>query len=143
MLERKRSKCVMDEPRQSPILLDVAPGGDGEFDRSFLEKLGHPVSVCHGPAANEQCPILSGQRCPLFEEAHGVVYALDLDRPDHRAILDRYCREARPDLPIRVVVRPGQAERYAALLADVQMWEHEPSVADLDGFAAEVEATDR
>jgi hypothetical protein len=133
----------MEEPRQGPILLDVAPGEDGEFDRRFLEKLDHPVLVCHGPAGDELCPILGGQGCPLFEEAHGVVYALDLDRPLHRAILDRYRREARPDLPIRVVVHPEQAERYAALLADVEIWEHEPSVADLDGFAAEVEASDR
>jgi hypothetical protein len=29
------------------------------------------------------------------------------------------------------------------VLADVEIWEHEPSVADLDGFAAEVEASDR
>ena len=42
-----------------------------------------------------------------------------------------------------LVVRTDQAGRYAALLAEVEAWEHEPSVADLDGFAAEVEATDR
>jgi hypothetical protein len=29
------------------------------------------------------------------------------------------------------------------LLEDVEVWTHEPSVADLDGFAAEVEANDR
>jgi len=33
--------------------------------------------------------------------------------------------------------------RYADLLADVEVWRREPSVADLDGFAREVEAADR
>ena len=28
------------------LILDVTPA-DGEYDRSFLEKLGHPVLVCH------------------------------------------------------------------------------------------------
>jgi hypothetical protein len=139
----RKEGCAMEEPRQGPILLDVPPGGDGEFDRTFLERLDHPVSVCHGPAVNDLCPLLGGQGCRLFEEAHGIVFALDLDRPQHRDILDRYCKDAAPGLPIRVVVRSDQAERYAGLLADVEVWEHEPSVADLDGFAAEVEATDR
>ena len=46
-------------------------------------------------------------------------------------------------MPIRAVVRPGQRERYADLLGSFEVWEHEPTVADLDGFAAGVEATDR
>jgi hypothetical protein len=133
----------MKDSHQAPILLDVPPGGDGEFDRTFLERLDHPVSMCHGPAEDAICPLLGGEGCPQFEEAHGIVFALDLDRPQHRDILRRYRKDAAADVPIRVVVRPGQAERYAAVLADVEIWEHEPSVADLDGFAAEVEATDR
>jgi len=133
----------MRERQQGAILLDVSAGAAGEFDRAFLEKLDHPVLVCHGSAAKEICPILGGTGCPLFEEAHGVVFALDLDQPQHRAILGSYARQARPGVPIRVVVRPDQAERHAALLAEVEIWAHEPSVADLDGFAAEVEANDR
>jgi hypothetical protein len=133
----------MKDSHQAPILIDVPPGGDGEFDRTFLERLDHPVSMCHGPAADELCPLLGGKGCELFEDAHGIVFALDLDRPQHRDILRRYREDAAAEVPIRVVVRPGQAERFAAVLADVEIWEHEPSVADLDGFAAEVEATDR
>jgi hypothetical protein len=124
------------------VLLDVL-AEDGEFDRSMLERLGHPVVTCSGPEAHQLCPLLGGSGCTKFEEAHGIVFELDLDRPQHRAIVQRYRELARPDLPIRVVVRPDQQERYADELADVQIWDHAPTAADLDGFAAEVEAGDR
>ena len=48
-----------------------------------------------------------------------------------------------PEVPIRVLVSPGDAEHYAEELLDVEIWSHEPTVADLDGFAATVEAADR
>ena len=35
------------------------------------------------------------------------------------------------------------AEHLAELLGGVQVWTHEPTVGELDGFAAEVEAADR
>jgi len=124
------------------VLLD-APEGAGEFDQSILERLGHPVMTCSGPATKELCPLLGGTGCPKFDEAHGIVFELDLERPQHRAIVKRYRELGRDDLPIRVVVAAEQHDRYAGLLADVQVWDHEPTVADLDGFAAEVEAVDR
>lgn len=132
----------VDEP-QGIVLLDVSPGGEESFDVSFLERTEHPVMVCHGPAVDELCPLLGGQGCPKFEAAHGIVFKLDLDQPQHRAILRRYRELARADLPIRVVVAPAQAARYRDLLADVEIWLHEPTAADLDGFAAGVEAADR
>lgn len=125
------------------VLLDVTPGENEAFDAEFLERLGHPVMVCHGPEAKQLCPLLGGTGCPKFDSAHGIVFELDLDRPQHRAVVDRYRNLARPDLPIRVVVRGDQAERFEHLLRDVEVWTHEPTVADLDGFAAEVEAADR
>jgi hypothetical protein len=124
------------------ILLDVA-AGDGEFDRSILEKLGHPVEICNGPAFRELCPLLGGEGCPKFDTAHGIVVELDLRRRQHRMIVERYRELGRPDLPIRVVVKPGEAELYRDLLDQVEVWGHDPTVADLDGFAAEVEAVDR
>ena len=124
------------------VLLDVLEG-DGEFDRSILERLGHPVVTCGGPEAKRVCPLLGGEGCEKFDQAHGIVFELDLDRAQHRAIVRRYAELARPDLPIRVVVRPDQQERYADLLQGVQAWDHSPTVADLDGFAAQVEASDR
>jgi hypothetical protein len=133
----------MAEPEEDGlILLDVAAGG-GEFDEDLLERLGHPVRVCHGPAHATLCPLLSGSGCDAFAGAHGVMFELDLDRPQHRAILRRYRTLARPEIPIRAIVSAAQAERYASMLGDIEVLTHEPSVADLDGFAAEVEAADR
>lgn len=124
------------------VLLDVLVG-EGEFDQSILERLGHSVEVCAGPEAKKLCPLLGGKGCPKFDRAHGIVFELDLDRPQHRAIVRRYRALGRADLPIRVVVRDEQRARYADLLAEVQVWDHAPTVADLDGFAAQVEAADR
>lgn len=127
---------------QGLILIDVAEGGTADFDRAFLERNGHPVVMCHGPAHGTLCPILAGTGCEHVDDAHGIVFVLDLDRPQHRAILARYRDVVRPDVPIRAVVSPGQRARYATLLDRVEVWEHEPTVADLDGFAAAVEAVD-
>ena len=128
--------------KEGIVLLDVI-GDRGEFDRSILEKLGHPVIVCDGPDVGALCPLLGGAGCEKFDQAHGIVFELDLDRPQHREILQRYHDLRRGDLPIRVIVRPDQQARYAELLAQVEVWDHEPSVADLDGFASRVEAVDR
>jgi hypothetical protein len=133
----------MDDPREGVVLLDVPPGADGEFDRAELERLGHPVEMCHGPPLGTVCPLLAKRGCPLFSRAHGIVFKLDLRRSHHQQILRRYQELARRDVPIRVLVSPADAERYAELLRDVEVWTHEPTVADLDGFAARVEAADR
>ncbi len=125
------------------ILIDVAPGTGGEFDRSFLERTGHDVVMCHGPEHDELCPLLAGTGCDMVDRAHGIVFALDLDIAQHRAILQRYRDVTRPEVPIRVVVRPGQRASYADLLTEFEVWEHEPTVAELDGFGAGVEAADR
>lgn len=132
----------MDGSRAGVILLDIPPGMDEHFDVSFFERNGHPVEVCRGPQ-DRPCPLLGGHSCPKFESAHGIVFELDLDRAEHRAILDRYRALTSGERPIRVVVGPGQADRYRDVLAGVEIWSNEPTVAELDGFAARVEATDR
>jgi hypothetical protein len=132
----------MAVPQDGVILLDVS-AGEGEFDREMLERFGHVVRVCHGPEHGTLCPLLAGTGCNRFEDAHGIVFALDLDRPQHRAIVRRYRDLARPDVPIRVVASPEQAARYAVELDGLEVVTHSPTVAELDGFAAEVEAADR
>jgi hypothetical protein len=122
------------------LILDVTPA-DGELDRSFLETLGHPVLVCHGPEMGHLCPILK-DGCEMVESAHGIIFQVDLERPQHRAILKRYQEVVAEDIPIVAVVREGQRQKYAELLAGVQVWEAEPTISELDGFAAEVEAAD-
>ena len=133
----------MDDWHEGVVLLDVSPGDAGEFDRATLERMGHPVIVCHGPSTEAPCPLLGRRGCPKFDQAHGIVFKLDLSQGQHREIVRRYRQLARPDVPIRVLVSPADAERYAELLRDVEFWSHEPNVADLDGFAAEVETADR
>ncbi|HEX6145709.1 MAG TPA: hypothetical protein VF083_02955 [Acidimicrobiia bacterium] len=124
------------------ILFDI-PGGVQPADSGFLEQLGHRVMVCPGPASGTLCPILSGEGCELAESAHGIVFELDLDRAQHRAILAKYKENLRSDVPIRVVVRPGQAEAYPELIKGLKLWTHAPAAGDLDALAAEVEAADR
>ncbi|HEX4867159.1 MAG TPA: hypothetical protein VFV32_05980 [Acidimicrobiales bacterium] len=133
----------MAQDVQGVILLDVSPGSGEAFEQSFLEKVGHPARVCHGPHEEELCPLLAGKGCQKFEDAHGIIFELDLDRPQHRAIVHRYRQLGREDLPIRVVATADQAARYADVLEGIEVWTHEPTVAELDGFAAEVEAADR
>ena len=124
----------------SPILFDLPDGIPS--DAEFLERLGHAVLVCHGPPAKTRCPILKGEGCPVVETAHGIVFQLDLDRPQHRAILARYKEVIRDDVPIWVVARPEQATAHSQLLAGLKILSYSPVAGDLDGLAAEVEAAD-
>ena len=124
------------------VLLDTTSPLDEAFDVSFLERNAHPVVVCHGPEADAGCPLVGGQGCEMFDRANGIVFQLDLDEPENRAILEQY-RQLNADIPIRVVVRPRQLETYHELLSRFEVLVRDPTAADLDGFAAEVEAADR
>jgi hypothetical protein len=123
------------------ILFDI-PRGEDPIGGAFLEGLGHRVMVCNGPDSGRLCPILSGEGCELAEGAEGIVFELDLERAQHRAILSRYKNSLRSDLPIRVVVRPDQREKYAHLLQGLKVLAHAPVAGDLDALAAEVEAAE-
>lgn len=129
----------MSEP--SLILVDIPDGQ--QVDTGFLEGLGHSVAICHGPEPKHLCPILSGEGCEMAEGAHGVVFLLDLDRPQHRAILKQYKDVLREDVPIRVKVSSEQARKYADLLQGIHSWTEVPAAGDLDGFSAEVEAAEQ
>ncbi len=126
--------------KMSGLILDVTPTDD-PVDKKLLEQMGHPVVVCHGPEWGHACPIIAGD-CAMVESAHGIIFQLDLDRPQHRVILKRYQEVVDDDVPLVAVVRPGQEETYADLLAGVQVWTGEPTIAELDGFAAQTEAAD-
>jgi hypothetical protein len=121
------------------ILFDI-PGGSEPTDHRFLEQLGHRVMTCPGPGEGQICPILTGAGCELAEGAQGIVFELDLDRAQHRAILSQYKESLSSDIPIRVVIRPGQAERYPEVVKGLKVLTHEPVAGDLDAIAAEVEA---
>ena len=125
------------------LILDVTPGDHEGFERHLLEGMGHRVEVCHGPGGHDGCPLLEEGTCDLVEKAHGVVFKLDLDRPYHRRILDRYRTVLGSVVPIAVALEPGQDQEYADHLDGLYLWNHQPTAADLDGFAALVEAADR
>lgn len=125
----------------SYILFDLPPGQE-PVDPQFLEQLGHRVMVCNGPKPGTLCPILSGEGCALAENAHGIVFELDLDRHQHRAILAKYKEALKGDVPIRVMVLPGQSAKYPELLTGLKVLTHIPVAGDLDSLAAEVDAAD-
>ena len=127
---------------ESIILLDSPADLDPAPVISFLQRINHPVEVCHGPEEGTVCPLLGGEWCDKVYNAHGVIYHLDLDRPQHREILRAYRRTLPEDVPLRVVVQPGQEKTYAELLRGLPVWTHDPSTTELDGFAALVEAAD-
>lgn len=98
-----------------PYILFDLPEGEEPADREFLDQLGHEVVVCNGPSEGHPCPVLKGEPCQLVAGAHGIVFGLDLDRAQHRAVLARY-KGSLNNIPIRVVARPDQLERNAPLL---------------------------
>jgi hypothetical protein len=125
------------------MILDVTPGDHERFERKLLEGTGHRVEVCHGPDNHGECPLIEHGTCEKVEEAHGVVFKLDLDQEYHRRILERYRTTLADDMPMAVAVQPGQEDAYADLLDGLYLWNHRPTSSDLDGFAALVEAADR
>jgi len=122
------------------LVLDVTPF-DAAPDKAFLERLDHPVMVCHGPDWGHACPLLK-EGCAMVDSAHGVIFQLDLDRPQHRTILTKYQEVLDDEVPIVAVVPTGQETTYRDLLAGIEVWTDAPTIAQLDGFAAQVEAVD-
>ncbi|MDH3299273.1 MAG: hypothetical protein OES24_02075 [Acidimicrobiia bacterium] len=129
--------------KQMGMILDVTPGDYEAFERRLLEGTGHRVESCHGPESRGgKCPMLEGETCSLIDEAHGVVFKLDLDRETHRRILEAYKQKLPEGAPIAVALQEGQEETYADLLTGIHVWDHQPTSSDMDGFAALVEAAD-
>jgi hypothetical protein len=125
------------------VLIDVSEGTEVKLTTELLDKLGHPVLICHGPPHGTLCPLLRDGSCDILDQAHGVIFEFDLDRPQHRAILKRYREILAEDIPIRVVIPAGQDQAYSELLRDIDVSVTELTVGDLDGFAAGVDAYDR
>ena len=88
---------MVADATEGMILLDVTAGA-GAFDRDLLERFGHAVRVCHGTEHGTLCPLLAGRGCSDFTEAHGVIFELDLDRPQQRAVVRRYRELARAEI---------------------------------------------
>ena len=123
-----------------PVILDVNPEPDAlNWEQDFLQRMDIPVEPCCGPGEGVVCPMLSGNHCSKVDRADGVLFQLDLDRPAHRELLQRYV--ANLSVPIRVVVSKEQQTRWSELLEDVEVMDPPVGPAALDGFAAEVESS--
>lgn len=112
---------------------------DHSQEAAQLERRGHHVVYCAGPPQASLCPILRNGFCEKLAAASGVIFDLDLDRAQHRAILARYRQVLGPEVPIRVMVTDSQAERHAHVLRDVITWTGQPTITDVDDFAAMLE----
>ena len=101
---------MSDTGPESGTVLLVVPEDADQFTACILQKLEHRVITCHGPTGRHDCPLVHGQGCAWFNEAHGIVFALDLRLPEHVAIVRHYedlARSVGHELPIRVG-RPKQ-----------------------------------
>ena len=126
--------------QESVILVDM-PDGVPRVDVEALRNMGHLVRTCRGPRHGEACPILAtGGECSLVAEVHGIVFGLDLKRPSHRAILSKYKDAVEPGLPIRVLVESIEPGEYLDLVDGVEIWLHDPTAGELDGFSARVDS---
>ena len=124
---------------RAPLILDVNPDPAAlEWEQEWLTRSGLPVVTCCGPETQGGCPLLQNRRCPKIDGADGVIFQLDLDRPEHRGILSAYTREL--EVPIRVVALAAQQGRWADLLQSVELFTPPVGPAKLDAFAAEVAA---
>ncbi len=122
------------------VLVDCV--SDHFQEAAQLERRGHHIVYCAGPRRATLCPILRNGFCEKLAAASGVIFDLDLDRAQHRAILARYRQVLGPDIPIRIMVTPRQALKYDELLAPYQTWTHPPTTTDVDAFAAMLETID-
>ena len=122
------------------VLVDCV--SDHSQEAAQLERRGHHIVYCAGPPQATLCPILRNGFCEKLAAASGVIFDLDLDRAQHRAILARYQQVLGPEIPIRIMVTPRQAFRYAELLAPNQTWIGPPTGTEIDDFAAVLETID-
>ena len=110
------------------------------WETDLLRQRGHDVVYCPGSPLGASCPILGGDFCAKVAAASGVIFDLDLDRAEHRAILAKYRGLLGPEIPIRVLIREDQVAAYPELFEPVQMWIERPTPADVIEFAAALES---
>lgn len=122
------------------VLVDCV--SDHSWEAAQLERRGHHVVYCAGPPRGTLCPILRNGFCEKVAAASGVIFDLDLDRAQHRAILARYRQVLGPEIPIRIMVTPRQAARYAELLPPSQTWTGPPAETEVGAFLAILETID-
>lgn len=104
----------MVQQRTRPhVLIENADPVAAATQAEALELAGFRATHCHGPDHDpRKCPVLSGGRCSLVEDADVVIHDLDLHDPTDRDVL-RQLQRTHPTLPI-VVEATTEAARLAA-----------------------------
>lgn len=90
-------------------LLVAAAGGRWSGERA-ASQAGCVTAVCSGPSGRTRagCPVLSGERCPLADDADAIVILLDPDDPRTERLVALHRRQ-RPGVPIFVSRRFAEA----------------------------------
>jgi len=99
------------------VLVENADRSVGYATQKLLIDEAFDVQYCGGPdlLRRQRCPLVTEGRCALVDGADVVVHSLNLDRPDHAAVLRRM-RELHPDTPVVVEVPTPVLEKHADLL---------------------------
>jgi hypothetical protein len=99
------------------VLVENADSGVGFAMQELLKNAAFDVQYCGGPdrLRGHRCPLVTEGRCSLVEGADVVVHSLNLDRPDHAAVLQGI-RDLHPDTPVVVEVPTPVMEKHADLL---------------------------
>jgi hypothetical protein len=99
------------------VLVEAADGAEGFARVRLLESHGYDAMWCPGPTPghSEECPLVTGDGCPLVDEADVVVTSLDLKGSEAREVLSTMAR-TRPEVPVVVETSRAAAEAWADLL---------------------------
>lgn len=121
--------------RKTHVVLECADPKAVDARRAALEAAGFSVTVCPGPDASRRrmCPLRADEPCPWVDAADVVVHDLDLDIPEHRAVL-RALRRTHPGTPIVLELPEQVATRHADVLRDC----HVVYPFDMDRFVKAV-----
>lgn len=96
--------------RSRPRLLIEATSASWSGEQR-LRAAGIDVAICAGPSARRAsapCPELTGEGCPLVDDADLVVHLLDADRPEHRRLAERLGARHEPERILLQGAGPGR-----------------------------------
>ena len=102
--------------RPPRVVIETRRWAAAEALSAALRAAGTRPIVCTGPTSDGgACPLLVDEPCPVLADADAVVFDLDLDRDDDRAVLRTLVQD--PAAPPVVTERSrDEARRHADVL---------------------------
>lgn len=99
--------------RAPRIIIESRRWSAAEAQAEALQAAGMDPIVCTGPTDHGgACPLLVGETCPVVADADAVVYDLDLDRDDDRAVLRSLVHD-HAGLPVITERSHAESHRHA------------------------------